>query len=229
MQGRPARRRRAPPRRAESVTYKAIVLALAHVPAARHAGLLGAAGQAGCLRARYAARRGVCGRPADQPLRHVLTGGGLGVLVLACVARLASDVAWTFFSSSCGLAFAALLAAEVLAPRAVPTGETRRSRLLAALGTISYSLYLWHKPLLLALTRDRLITLSSTAVFALAVLTVTATAIVVAIASYWVIERPAMGLRRHFDRAGHLVTPLGTLLPGPILARCTRWRDQRDA
>lgn len=70
-------------------------------------------------------------------------------------------------------------------------------RPLALLGIASYSLYVWHKPILDWLDAGR----GLPAGFAVALVCMTALAIAVAVVSYRVIETPALRLRRQWSRS----------------------------
>jgi peptidoglycan/LPS O-acetylase OafA/YrhL len=94
-----------------------------------------------------------------------------------------------------------------------PDGRT--GRLLAwspvvTLGKLSYSLYLWHVPIQVAISRDRFPTWSLWQIVALEqTLTVVA-----AVASYRLVERPARRLRRRFVVAP-VKSPSGSLSTDP--------------
>lgn len=131
---------------------------------------------------------------------------GTAIVTLAFLLRFATGFGWVYFSSLCGLGFALALAASVLGPRSRSGKWAGAAGVLQALGVISYSLYLWHKPLLLAATRDRPIVGQTTPGFVLTALAFVAASVVVAALSYWLIERPAMRLRRRFTPDGRLAT-----------------------
>ncbi|MDO0932871.1 acyltransferase [Streptomyces sp. DG2A-72] len=78
-----------------------------------------------------------------------------------------------------------------------------RARWLTAVGLISYSLYIWHEPVMLLLYDTGLLpSEGSQPGFALAVAIVTATAVLAATVSYWAVEYPGSLLARARDRRG---------------------------
>ncbi|ABS01820.1 acyltransferase family protein [Kineococcus radiotolerans] len=96
-----------------------------------------------------------------------------------------------------GAGFTLLLGATVLSgPRSV-AARALEARPVAFLGLISYSLYLWHEPLMLWMTALPVWpTTSSPATLALGTALLLPVAVLVAWASYWVVEHPAGALRR---------------------------------
>ncbi|WP_433338693.1 acyltransferase family protein [Spirillospora sp. CA-294931] len=77
-----------------------------------------------------------------------------------------------------------------------------RARWLTGTGLVSYSLYLWHEPIMIALD-DAGALPGGPAGFAPALLIVLAVAVPAAAASYWLIEYPAALLRRLRDSSHH--------------------------
>ncbi|MGH3549631.1 MAG: acyltransferase family protein [Pseudonocardiaceae bacterium] len=101
----------------------------------------------------------------------------------------------------CALAVAAVLAHAVLAPQSL-TARVLSLSPLAALGRISYGVYLWHWPLLLWLNGER------TGLHGLSLLLLRCVATVaVATVSYLLVERPVRAsCRRPLRRPGHALT-----------------------
>lgn len=138
----------------------------------------------------------------SRRMAFVLRVTGLLVVVGAMLARpwLAGPHVW--FDLVVAVGFVLLLAASVLGPPGVVT-KLLTVRPLILLGVISYSLYLWHEPILLWLDAwglmpsgaDQLPRLLS---FGL----LTLVAVPLAWLSYLVIERPAGNLRLLVDRRG---------------------------
>ncbi|MFD5702071.1 acyltransferase family protein [Streptomyces lasiicapitis] len=76
-----------------------------------------------------------------------------------------------------------------------------RARWVTGVGLISYSLYIWHEPVMLELDKWGLLPRGQLG-FAVGTLTVVAAAAVVGTASYWLIEYPAALLGRARDARG---------------------------
>lgn len=76
-----------------------------------------------------------------------------------------------------------------------------RARWVTAVGLISYSLYIWHEPVMLWLIKSGLVP-TSQAGFPFAALIVLAVALGVGTASYWLIEYPASLLGKAKDGKG---------------------------
>ncbi|MFD9906646.1 acyltransferase family protein [Streptomyces sp. NPDC059063] len=149
---------------------------------------------------------------------HVALGGRgragarvAGPVALAALAGLyalsyASDpgnAASTYYHPLAALLWCALLHV-VLRPRAGERPRWQgllRARWLTGVGLVSYSLYIWHEPVLLELSRRNLLP-QGDAGFAAGVLLVTALAVGVAVACYWLVEYPAGLLARARDARG---------------------------
>ena len=92
------------------------------------------------------------------------------------------------------------------------TARLGRSALLVALGRISYGLYLWHWPVFLVLNGGRLH-------WAFVPLTLVrlAASLVMAVASFFLVEQPFLRLKRRLEPAGRLSEPTfdpQTAIPG---------------
>ncbi|WP_432488493.1 acyltransferase family protein [Kineococcus sp. SYSU DK018] len=99
--------------------------------------------------------------------------------------------------TAAGAGFACLLGATVLAGAGSRAVSALQARPVAFLGLISYSLYLWHEPLMLWMAGlpvwpQR----SSPATLLLGVALLLPVTVLVGWASYWVVEHPAGALRR---------------------------------
>ncbi|MDN4472261.1 acyltransferase family protein [Demequina zhanjiangensis] len=127
---------------------------------------------------------------------------GLAVVVASFILRPegAGNHAW--FHTGTALGFALMLAASVLGPGDWWTTALGRNP-LAFLGLISYSLYLWHEPLMLLLdSRGLLPGGAGFGGFGLMLLVVLPLAILAAWLSYQLIERPGNAIRGLIDRQG---------------------------
>jgi peptidoglycan/LPS O-acetylase OafA/YrhL len=112
------------------------------------------------------------------------------------------------------LAAAAVLVGVVGAPDGLPA-RVLGARPLAAIGSISYGLYLWHWPIFLILNASRL----ELDWFPLQVVRFAVT-FAVATASYLLLERPALRLRRRFRPVPSAVRGSGAASAAPS-ARAT--------
>lgn len=113
-----------------------------------------------------------------------------------------------------GLGCLLVLGACVLPLRVGLTVRILDLRLLGLLGVVSYSLYLWHAPIVEALARVTPAGLPGLVVASMGV------SVAVAVASYLVIERPFLLLRRSWNGNPRAVgrSPAGPVsrLPGPL-------------
>ena len=127
----------------------------------------------------------------------VLRGVGTGGFVLAAallVERESGSRDWAFHAL-CGLAFAAVVLAGALGRPAGPWHRSSGAGVLPWLGLVSYSLYLWHEPLLLHLVGNGLLPATSPAAFLPTVAIVLPLSVLVAWASFWLVEHPTSKLR----------------------------------
>jgi peptidoglycan/LPS O-acetylase OafA/YrhL len=137
------------------------------------------------------------------PARAGLAGAGLAILVLAFVLRAPDPDPHLYFHSATGVGFGLLLAASVLAPPG--RFSILASPVPALLGLISYSLYLWHEPVMLFLAAHHRFPEPGTPwAFPLGVLVLVPIAGLVAWLSYWIIEYPTSMLRRSRGHAGEV-------------------------
>ncbi len=148
-----------------------------------------------------------------RTLRVVLAGAGTLALVAAFATRDTTPGSHLFFHTTTALGFGIVLAATVLAGPA-GTGRVLGSPVLIRLGLISYSLYLWHEPVMLYLASHHLFPDPGTWYgFPVGVVVLALAATVVAWCSYWVIEYPT-GLLRRGPRAADAAPP-GSRRRGP--------------
>lgn len=133
------------------------------------------------------------GRAATWALR----GAGVGGFVLTAsllVVRESGSRDWAFHVL-CGLAFAALVLAGALGRPAGRWHRTSAGGALPWLGLVSYSLYLWHEPLVLHLAGNGLLPTPASDAFLPTVAIVVPLAVLAAWASYWLLEHPTSKLR----------------------------------
>ena len=137
------------------------------------------------------------GRTATWALR----AAGVGAFVLTAVLlveRESGSRDWAFHVL-CGLAFAAVVLAGALGRPAGPWHRTSAAGVLPWLGLLSYSLYLWHEPLMLHLSGNGLLPVPAPGAFLPTVAVVVPLAVLAAWASYWCIEYPTSHLRVFLD------------------------------
>ena len=133
------------------------------------------------------------GRPATWALR----GAGVGAFALTAVLMVerGSGTRDWVFHVLCGLAFAAVVVAGALGRPAGPWHRASAAGALPWLGLVSYSLYLWHEPLILHLAGNGLLPAPAAGAFLPTVAIVVPLAVLAAWASYWLVEYPTSHLR----------------------------------
>ncbi|MGN6244792.1 MAG: acyltransferase family protein [Motilibacteraceae bacterium] len=135
--------------------------------------------------------------PAKRPVLALLFLAGVGFLAVAVRAGVVDANPYLMRPTWAALGFALLLAATVLSSPRSAANRLLDTRPLAFLGLVSYSLYLWHEPVLLWLDGHHLLPARYGAGAILPDLVVVlAVSVLVAWLSYWVVEYPASMLRR---------------------------------
>jgi peptidoglycan/LPS O-acetylase OafA/YrhL len=105
------------------------------------------------------------------------------------------------YQSPIAWACALVLAPLVLAPHTTRAARVLTLRPIAAIGAASYSLFLWHDPLVRYL-RDNGLTAGGAAGFAANLLVVAALAGIASALTYRFVEQPALRRKRGWQRAG---------------------------
>ncbi|GAC1645802.1 MAG: hypothetical protein NVS4B12_12180 [Ktedonobacteraceae bacterium] len=129
---------------------------------------------------------------------------GLALLATIFWLRSVSTPIEVYFHTLAGISFLLILASTVVGPRGSLWERILAHPLLQFLGLVSYSLYLWHEPILIELTHRSILTFGNPATFPINTLVLLAISIAVAAISYWTLEYPTLLLRHLFTREGKL-------------------------
>ncbi|MFJ1747097.1 acyltransferase family protein [Streptomyces sp. NPDC088116] len=113
----------------------------------------------------------------------------------------AVNFTYTFYHPLTSLMWALLVFSTIHVSQQVRWHSLLRARWLTYVGLVSYSLFIWHEPVMLQLQKSGLLP-ADQAAFPLAVLIVLLVALPAAVLSYWVIEYPSSLLGRLKDRSG---------------------------
>lgn len=113
----------------------------------------------------------------------------------------ADNAAATFYHPLASLLWAALLYGSLHVLRPVPWQRLLRARWLTGVGLVSYSLFVWHEPVLLQLYGSGLLPTAQSG-FPVAAPVVLLAAVAVATVSYWLVEYPCSLLGRLRDGRG---------------------------
>jgi peptidoglycan/LPS O-acetylase OafA/YrhL len=139
--------------------------------------------------------------------RLVLRLVGLAIICAAFATRQANTWTGVYFPTTCAIGFGCLITAAALGP---PDrwSRTFSRRPLLWLGTISYSIYVWHEPLMLALNPSHDLVRQSYSAFPTDAIVVTTLSVAAGWVSYLLIQRPTRQLEgivtpdRHRLRVG---------------------------
>ncbi|MFD3913590.1 acyltransferase family protein [Streptomyces sp. NPDC058603] len=111
------------------------------------------------------------------------------------------NVTFTFYHPLTSLLWALMLFGTIHVAQQMRWHGLLRARWLTYTGLVSYSLFIWHEPVMLQLHDAGLLPAGQSG-FPLAVLVVLLVAVPTAVLSYWVIEYPSSLLGRLKDRSG---------------------------
>lgn len=132
----------------------------------------------------------------------VLSLAGLAIVAGALVTRPNGSAEHVAFHTISAIGFTLIIAASVTCST-FGMNKVLRWAPVALIGTVSYSLYMWHEPLMIVLdNRGLLPGGGGFLAFAWGLGVVLPLAVAVAWVSYQAIERPGMGLRGLVDRYG---------------------------
>lgn len=140
-----------------------------------------------------------------------------------------------YYYSWIGLGTVLIIAAMVLSKPEWPWMRFCRSKAVQFTGVVSYSLYMWHEPLMLSLEKHHVLNFTNAVTWPLSTLALIAIALVVAWASYHLIEVPGQRLRRllqiHRPRAPHRVWRTGEMgvRRGTEISTLPALRDENGA
>jgi peptidoglycan/LPS O-acetylase OafA/YrhL len=130
---------------------------------------------------------------------------GLAILATAFVLREHNAWVSLYFHTLSGLGFVLFLASTVLAPRGTWWERVLNKAPLQFLGIFSYSVYLWHEPIMIWLADQRLVAFETPSGFPISTLVLVVLSVMVGAISYWTVEYPVSMLRHVFNRGGRLV------------------------
>lgn len=145
---------------------------------------------------------------SGKPL--VSATGGLalalaGITAASVVVRFQYSEPGEHFTGICvASAFLLVMGSTVLAPRGSLTERALKRRSLTFLGLVSYSVYMWHEPVMRHTSLWPWVTDHPQAWWPLGGLAVLALVVAVATVSHFAIERPGMEIAQAFTRDGRL-------------------------
>jgi peptidoglycan/LPS O-acetylase OafA/YrhL len=146
-------------------------------------------------------------RPLGPWSRLTLRLIALAILCVAFATRQANAWSGVYFTTLCAVGFGCLISAAVLGPPEDRWGRALSCRPLLWLGAISYSIYLWHEPILLALAGSENLVRQAPGAFLPDTVIVVVVSILAGWLSYSLIERPTSQLGSVFGRDGQLILP----------------------
>jgi peptidoglycan/LPS O-acetylase OafA/YrhL len=124
------------------------------------------------------------------------------VIGAAFATRTLGTAETIYFHTFCGFGVALLLASTALAQRELAWTRIVADRRIQVIGLISYSVYMWHEPLMTQLARHNVLISAAPRAFPANALALIAATLAVAYVSYRIIEKPALQLRHLFTRDG---------------------------
>jgi peptidoglycan/LPS O-acetylase OafA/YrhL len=128
--------------------------------------------------------------------------GGLALFGVVFILREQSSFVYLFFHTLCGLAFIFLLVSTVLEERDSIWERALSQPVFKFLGLISYSVYLWHEPIMIVLSKPGRLTFETSPTFLASTLIFLVFVILASTLSYYAIEYPTQSLRYLFTRDG---------------------------
>jgi peptidoglycan/LPS O-acetylase OafA/YrhL len=135
----------------------------------------------------------------------LLRWAGVAMLIPIFILREQNDFIYLFFHTFCGLFTVMWLASTVLAERGTNWEKRLSNPILMFIGTISYSVYIWHEPIMLELESLHWINFQNALAFPFSTIAFLLVVILAGGVSYYIIEYPTQYLRHLFTRDGQLV------------------------
>lgn len=135
----------------------------------------------------------------------LLTLTGIALMAATIVYRPDSEAVELYFHVLASLAFTLVLAATVMGPRDSLRMRVLDRPTLRYLGLISYSIFLWHEPIMMELGKRGILISTAPEAFPRNAIILVILSIAVGALSYVALERPALRLRNLFDREGRLL------------------------
>ncbi|GAC1640701.1 MAG: acyltransferase [Herpetosiphon sp.] len=135
---------------------------------------------------------------------------GFVLLAITFVFRNRYPLVDLYFHSLAALAFLLVLSSTVLAARGSLWERTLSWRPLQYIGAISYSLYLWHEPLMIELGKRNFLIRQGPTMFPVNALVLVLLSIIVGTLSYYLLERPFMRVQKLFTRTGEVRSRYGS-------------------
>jgi peptidoglycan/LPS O-acetylase OafA/YrhL len=130
---------------------------------------------------------------------------GVAVMAASFLLRDRSEVVRVFFHTFNAVGFGLLLAATVIGPAGSVWARLLARPLFRWLGIFSYSIYLWHEPIMLWMGERGWLIQARPDAFPLNAAILCVLAVVAGAIGYWALEQPTMQLRHLFDRNGRLI------------------------
>ncbi|MFG2194413.1 acyltransferase family protein [Streptomyces sp. NPDC048639] len=140
------------------------------------------------------------GRMSTGPAIALRSAVLVALFLLSLISR-PENALFTFFHPLAALLWVLLLFGTIHVRRQGRWHKALTARWLTGAGLVSYSLFIWHEPIMLQLYTSGLLP-SGPGGYPLATLIVLAVAVPVAVASYWLIEYPSGLLGRLKDKSG---------------------------
>ncbi len=120
---------------------------------------------------------------------------GVAIIVAATLVRVDGGVGELLFHTIVSVGATLLFASSILAERGTRWERALSWRPFAALGLWSYSIYLWHEPVMQSLGRRGWLVSPTPEAFLSNAVVMVVLACVIGFLSYWIIEYPATNLR----------------------------------
>ena len=138
------------------------------------------------------------------PWLWLMRSAGLIGLITIMALRGRSELIDLYSHTLSGLAFVLVLISTIAAPADARWGRLLAARPLQFLGVISYSVYLWHEPIMIELGKRNILITQVPQAFPMNALILLVLSVIAGALSYWCLELPALELRHLFSAQGRL-------------------------